>query len=268
MLWENLRVTQFNEWIEKSRGVCVLPIGVLEKHGDHLPVGTDMFVARAVCERAAEIEPAVVFPYYFLGQISEARHYKGAIAASGQLRTDILLEMCDEIARNGFKKILIVNSHGGNRSFLSSFVGETRHLGRDYNVYYCQAGGFSEDQVKKICELAGTEKLGAHAGISETSLMLHLHPDLTNLSDQDPIEGESLDKLKTLEDLQIDTGINWYAKFPHHYAGAHTGANAGLGETAFEMMCANTAKRIRAVKEDSVTAELFGEFFTRARDPE
>ena len=85
MLWQELTSPHFGEWVEKSKGVCLLPLGVLERHGDHLPLGTDMYTAIQISRRAAEISPAVVFPYYFLGQISEARHYKGTIAASHKL---------------------------------------------------------------------------------------------------------------------------------------------------------------------------------------
>ena len=59
MLWENLREEEFKEAIEKSKGVCIIPIGSLEKHGQHLPVGMDSIAAAKWCELAAEKEYAV-----------------------------------------------------------------------------------------------------------------------------------------------------------------------------------------------------------------
>ena len=66
MLWENLREEEFKDAIEKSKGVCILPIGCLEKHGQHMPVGTDVIQVAEIARMAAEEEDAVVFPpmYY------------------------------------------------------------------------------------------------------------------------------------------------------------------------------------------------------------
>ena len=72
MLWEKLREEEFEKAIEDSKGVCILPIGCLEKHGQHLPVGTDTIIAADVCAKAAEIEPAVVFPTMIFGEKSGA----------------------------------------------------------------------------------------------------------------------------------------------------------------------------------------------------
>ena len=99
MLWEELTAKEFPDCVKESEGICVLPIGVLEKHGNHLPVGTDMYTGQAVCKKAAEMEKSIVFPYYFLGQIAEARHFPGCISASHRLLMGALREMCDEICR-------------------------------------------------------------------------------------------------------------------------------------------------------------------------
>ena len=77
VLWEELSAKEFETCVARSEGLCLLPIGVLEKHGDHLPLGTDMYIVTALAKKAAEQSYTVVFPYYFLGQIAEARHVKG-----------------------------------------------------------------------------------------------------------------------------------------------------------------------------------------------
>ena len=267
MQWENIRANQFGYWVEKSEGVCILPIGVVEKHGNHLPLGTDMFAGTAICKKAAEMETAVVFPYYFLGQISEARHVKGTIAPSHRLMMDSLLEMCDEIHRNGFTKIIIASSHGGNSSFLPFFLQEFPRLNREYSVFSCFAGGLTPEQRDAICKAAGADDLGEHAGLSETSLMMHLHPELICMEDQDPTEGESLNRFKELEDLNVYSGFWWYAQYPNHVAGDHTKATPELGKMLFDMQWGNLVKKIKAVKADTLSLKLIEEYNTLGNNP-
>jgi hypothetical protein len=118
---EELTSPEFAQAVELSGSVCILPIGILEKHGPHLPLGTDMMDAREVALRAAKQEYSIVFPEYYFGQIYEAKHQPGTIAYSAELVWNLLQETCDELARNGLKKIIIVNGHGGNRFFLNYF---------------------------------------------------------------------------------------------------------------------------------------------------
>ena len=81
--WEELTAADFVTGIHQSQGVCLLPFGILEKHGPHLPLGTDLINARWVALHAAAEEYAVVFPPYYFGQIDEARHEPGTLAYSG-----------------------------------------------------------------------------------------------------------------------------------------------------------------------------------------
>ena len=72
MQWENLTAPDFAGAVKDTQGVCVLPLACIERHGDHLPLGTDLFLGMEVARRAAEIEPAVVFPPFYFTQILEA----------------------------------------------------------------------------------------------------------------------------------------------------------------------------------------------------
>jgi creatinine amidohydrolase len=267
MLWEELTAHQFPNSVKEAQGVCILPIGVLEKHGNHLPVGTDMFTAQALCKKAAEAETSVVFPYYFFGQIAEARHYPGCISVSHRLLMDALLEMCDEIHRNGFNKIIIVSSHGGNGYFLPFFVQEMPRLGKAYNVYTWFCGQMKEQQRKTVCELAKTNDLGAHAGLSETSVMMHLKPDLIHMEKVNPDESKNQGRLANLKEKGVVTGLNWYADFPYHFAGDPSTASAELGKVIFDIMCKNLAEIIRAVKEDNISEKMIKEFKLAGENP-
>src|SRR5450432_4914762 len=106
--WEELTAADFRQAIEQSRGTCLLPFGILEKHGPQLPLGTDLLNVRYASLHAAEKEYAVVFPEYYFGQIFEAKHEPGTVAYSARLQFELLQETTDEMARNGCKKIVIV----------------------------------------------------------------------------------------------------------------------------------------------------------------
>src|SRR3974390_780478 len=88
--WEELTANDFRAAIAKSQGTCLLPFGILEKHGPHLPLGTDLLNVRYVSEHAALEEYAVVFPEYYAGQIFEAKHQPGTIAYSPELQLMLL----------------------------------------------------------------------------------------------------------------------------------------------------------------------------------
>jgi creatinine amidohydrolase len=259
-LWEELSSREFESSIDKSEGVCVLPIGVLEKHGDHLPLGTDMYIVNVVAKKAVEQSFAVVFPYYFLGQITEARHVKGTLAASHRFIMDILLGMCDEINRNGFKKIFILNGHGGNNYFLPFFMQEFPALKRPYAVYTRFVHDMAEEQQKAISATSGESDMGDHAGFSETSLMMYLRPELVHLERAKISESVSLDRLKELQDQSIVTGFDWYSKYPYHFAGDPSRATGEHGKFIFDILVTNTVNAINAIKADETSLKLIDEY--------
>jgi creatinine amidohydrolase len=133
--WEELTAADFREGIHRSQGTCLLPFGILEKHGPHLPLGTDLLDVRYAALHAAEQEYAVVFPEYYFGQIAEARHEPGTIAYSREMQLALLQETTDEMARNGCKKVIIVNGHGGNEHLLPYFAQTQLDKPHDYVVY-------------------------------------------------------------------------------------------------------------------------------------
>src|SRR5207247_9875279 len=84
--WEELTASDFVSALQASRGTCLLPFGILEKHGPAGPLGTDLINVRFVTLRATKEEYAIVFPEYYVGQIFEARHQPGTIAYSSHLQ--------------------------------------------------------------------------------------------------------------------------------------------------------------------------------------
>jgi len=264
MLWEELTAQEFDSCVEKSEGLCVLPIGVLEKHGNHLPLGTDMYIVRGIAEAAAEASPTVVFPYYYLGQIAEARHVKGTIAASHKLMMDALLEMCDEIHRNGFTKILILSGHGGNSHFLPYFAQMYPGIKRDYALYTHFVHDLTDEDYEEIKKRTETDDLGKHAGFSETALIMHLRPDLVKMDTVDIEESISLGRLDEIKEVRVFTGYNWYADYPNHIAGDPSLATADKGKIIFDMACSKVEKILQVIKNDKNSHKLIEEYNKKA----
>jgi creatinine amidohydrolase len=263
MQWENLTTPQFAEAVQRSEGVCLVPLGVIEKHGDHLPLGTDLFIGRELALRAAALEPAVVFPPYFFTQIFEARHTPGTIAIPSGVMYDLLQATCDEIARNGLKKIILVNAHGGNRHFLQHFLMLQLERPRDYVVYLPRPGARDTAFDEAWARLRQSTIRDEHAGEGETSTMLAIAPDLVDLAPLPTDEGVALDRLAHLREVQVDTAIGWYADFPHHYSGRGEFGAAEKGEFILAERARKLARLTRLVKDDTAAPALQAEFFAR-----
>lgn len=262
MRWDELTGDLFAEAVQKAEGVCLLPLSCIERHGHHLPLATDMFIGREVCNRAAALEPAIVFPDFIFTQILEARHYPGCIGIEPELIIRLLENTCREIARNGLKKIVIVNAHGGNDNLIHYFAQIQLASPRDYVVYVAEQALSPEDEAALRAQWETT--VDGHAGESETSAILAIRPDLVQ-RDALPTDGEGmpLGRLQRLRDLNIDMGIWWYADHPSHYRGDASPASTKKGNRLLDAQARGLAKVIRAIKEDTETQRLQEEFFCR-----
>lgn len=212
--WEELTGGDFIAAIQQSKGSCLLPFGILEKHGPHLPLGTDLLNVRYASLQGAAQEYAIVFPEYYFGQIFEARHEPGTVAYSAKLQLELLQETTDEMARNGCKKIIIVNGHGGNNSLLPFFAQSQLAAPRDYVVYVYQPSPNAPGRPPLKSTTDG------HAGESETSHLMIARPDLVHIDRAASESGADQNRLDLPAGLY--TGIWWYARFPNHYAGDGT----------------------------------------------
>ena len=259
--WEELTAGDFIQAIQKSQGACLLPFGIIEKHGPHLPLGTDLLNVRYLAERAAEKEYAVVFPAYYFGQIFEAKHEPGTVAYSRGLQLQLLQETTDEMARNGCKKVIIVNGHGGNNSLLPFFAQTQLEAPHDYVVYVVGIMRSAQGEPKHKSNPA----TDMHAGESETSLSMIARPDLVHLDRAPQESGADQARLKLPEGVY--TGIWWYARFPNHYAGEGAAASRELGEFEARTWINGVVQAIRAVKADQESLRLQNEFYERSKHP-
>lgn len=257
--WEELTAGDFREGIHRSQGVCLLPFGILEKHGPHLPLGTDLLDVRYATLHAAEQEYAVVFPEYYFGQIAEAKHEPGTMSYSRGLQMALLQETTDEMARNGCKKILIVNGHGGNESLLPYFAQTQLDKPHDYVVYVVDERSPEQGGPPK------KTKIDMHAGESETSKMMISRPDLVH---QDRAASESgADQARQKLPPDVYTGIWWYTRFPNHYSGEGAAATKELGQYQMNWWIDSVVKAIKAVKADDVSPKMQQEFYEKSTHP-
>jgi len=257
--WEDLTADDFIHAIQQAQGTCLLPFGILEKHGPQLPIGTDLINVRYASLHAAREEYAVVFPAYYFGQIAEAKHEPGTIAYSRDMQLDLLQETTDEMARNGCKKILIVNGHGGNEDLLPYFAQTQLDKPHDY-VVYIQWGGMKQPKSS-----LHKDAVDMHAGQSETSNMMVSQPDLVHMDRVGQESGADQKRLHLPSDVY--TGIWWYARFPNHYAGDASTASKELGEEDMKNWIATIADAIRAVKADDESPKLQNEFYEESQHP-
>lgn len=267
--WEALTAPNFVKAVELSGGVCIIPIGVYEKHATHLPLGTDMYDVRAVANKAAEKEYAIVFPTYYFSQINEARSQPGTIAYSNELIWKVLDETCSELSRNGLKKIILLSGHGGNPRFLTFWLENQLSSPRDYEVVLFENEEQGKDpDPKREQEIKSLTKatLDGHAGESETSNMLYLYPELV---DKDAINSESGSDQNRLRIPYGTTGngFNWYASYPNHYMGDASQHNVRLGELQIAREADQVAELIKYMKSDNTLRQIKDEFFKKAANP-
>jgi creatinine amidohydrolase len=260
MKWEELTGDAFPRAVKEAQGVCLLPLSCLERHGHHLPLGTDMYIARDLCNRIAALEPAIVFYDHIYTQILEARHTPGCIGLDPDLTIRLLDNLCREIARNGLKKIVLVNGHGGNDHLLYYFAQIQLASPRDYVVYVANPA-YAGEELPEVAPLWETEVDG-HAGERETSAILAIRPDLVDKPAlKSDGEGNPLGRLDALRDAGGYVGIWWYADHPSHYCGDGTFGNAEKGEKWLDAHARELAKTIRAIKADTESKRLQDEFF-------
>lgn len=257
--WEELTGPDFIRAIQQAQETCILPIGILEKHGPHLPIGSDLFTSRYTALHAAEEQYAVVFPEYYFGQIAEARHEPGTVSYPRELQLALLQATTDEMGRNGCKKILIVNGHGGNNHLLPYFAQTQLDKPHDYVVYiFDQRVPASGGPKKKTTN-------DQHAGESETSKLMIIRPDLVHPDRATNESGADQHHLNLPEGVY--TGIWWYARFPDHYAGDGTAATQELGEYQMKWWVDSVAKTLAAIKADRDSLRLQKEFFEKTQHP-
>jgi len=260
MQWELLTAPKLLKARDECGGVAILPIGSLERHGEHLPTGIDTIAAHRKCVAAAERERAVVLPPLFYSNVIEMKNNIGAVPLDTMVLFRMVENILDEVARNGFRKIILVSGHGGNRYWLPLLM---QHLGdkdKDYAVYLARPQ-MSEGDRKELADLRESDVPELHAGEMESSVALYLVPEAC---DMDALPEEPGTTRKGT-DVPAYTPIEWYSFFPEAYAGDAGPASAEKGKRAFELAVGALVEVIRSVKADESVLEHSKRFNREAR---
>lgn len=261
--WDELTASEWELALKESNQTCILPIGILEKHGPGVPIGSDLIRAREWADRATKKEYAVVFPDYFYGQVNEAKQQYGTFSLPSQLAMELLEATTSEIARNGFKKIIIINSHGGNPQMIRYFIQNQLEKKKDYVVYF-----FEPDMPESVAnEIKAVRKTDPatdqHGGEREASEIAYLRPELLRLDKSQLESGANQDRLKLPNTLY--TAIWWYASYPNHYAGKAEFASKKLGALITENTISSLTNAIKSVKADTTTLKIQNEYFEKVK---
>ena len=168
---------------DKENAVIIQPIGSVEQHGHHLPIIVDSAIGLAVIGKAlanlkADI-PAYCLPPLYYGKSNEHEGFPGTITLSANTLLAILQEVADSIYEAGFRKLAIVNSHGGQPQILEIAARDTHHKYQDFCIFPLFIW-----KVPNIAQEITTEKeieYGIHGGDLETSLMLSILPEQVNM---------------------------------------------------------------------------------------
>ena len=179
--WADYRTTEF-DGIDPEKVIAILPTAAIEQHGPHLPIGVDTMIAegmlgelRATCPDDLDIR---ILPVQAVGKSNEHLHAKGTLTLSAENALRIWTEIGLSVARAGVRKIVIVNSHGGNLDLISILARELR-VQAGMLAVKCQWGNFGTPEGL-FSEREG--RFGIHGGDRETSLMLHFRPELVDMA--------------------------------------------------------------------------------------
>ena len=281
MLWENLREEEFAQSVAASKGLCVVPVGCLEKHGQHLPVRTDVIHITEIARIASEKEPVCIFPTMYFGEKTGSGEFAGTVIFSSQLRLQILKETCSEIYRNGFDKILLYNGHGGNQSMISYFSRSVLYEKSPYSVFDYSIGSdfatpkkllagkydyLTAEDRKILQSYVDEKKRFGHADFIETGWVYGVRPETVRLDKVYQEDCASTHSFDDFSKLKINTPFSWMANFPNSYEGdMHDGMNGRIARAMVEYSVQRLCEVIKFLKNETISDEYRKKWIDKQR---
>jgi len=173
----HMTVPEVEEFLKKS-DMVIIPLGAMEQHGLHLPMGTDFINGVERCKLIAQERDILVAPVLMAGQSPYHMGFAGTITLSAETILQVHLEAVESLIRHGFSRFVIMNAHGGNRAISTLLVDQINQTTAGIAVNFGQA---IQPFMERSAERTPATKLDRHGGTSETSSSLYLMPDLVQL---------------------------------------------------------------------------------------
>lgn len=230
--------------LDKSRLMAVLPVGAIEQHGPHLPVSVDQAILDGIIRATLPLLPAglpaLFLPTLPIGKSDEHSAYPGTLTLSAATLMAVWSEVGDSLARAGVRKLVILNSHGGQMAPMDIVV---RDLRCRHGMIAVAASWFAMGLPERLFD-AREERFGIHAGDMETSVMLALHPEKVRMDharDFQPLAARL-----SAENRHLGLGpsgrLGWLAQDQHPSGACGNAANATAEKG--RMVIANAAAQI------------------------
>jgi creatinine amidohydrolase/Fe(II)-dependent formamide hydrolase-like protein len=244
-LWGELTWRQARALIKKM-DVALLPVGAVEQHGPHLPLDTDAFdadyLARRVAEACSDPKPLVLPPMPY-GVSYHHADFTGTISISNDTLAKMIYEIGMSVSRNGIRKLVIINGHGGNSPTLNYAA---QMINRDAHIFVCvDTGETSDVDIYKFVETPND----VHAGEIETSTGLAARPQLVLM---DQVKKQIPKFSSRYLDFTSKRGVSWYAYTrkisTSGVMGDPTKASAAKGEKIWEIMIAHLVSFVEDLK--------------------
>lgn len=235
--WGDYRTTEYAS-IDPEATIAVLPVAAIEQHGPHLPVSTDTTIMNGMLETVIERLPADldirILPVQSVGKSNEHIRAPGTLTLPATTLVEAWTELGLSVARAGVRKIVFVNSHGGNEEIMGIVARELRvrqdmlAAKTSWQRFGRPAGMYTPEE----------DRLGIHGGDVETSLMLHFRPDLVDMGKVQNFVS-NVTKADTQFELLRQTGTHAFAWIagdinPHGVAGDASIATAEKGRLTAE----------------------------------
>jgi creatinine amidohydrolase len=172
LIFQNENSYEVKEKIEKSK-IAILPIGAVEAHGPHLPLGTDNLLAERLSERVAEKTGAFVLPTLPYGQVWSLKNFPGSINISNESLISLLVDMGISLYEQGFRVFAIINGHLGNAVALKEAARKLYQKFPEFKILYLFYPG-TKKVIEEVRETESSHATYFHACEIETSYMLYL----------------------------------------------------------------------------------------------
>ena len=254
--WGSYTTYELEELIEKDP-VVLIPVGAYEQHGPHLALNTDKVIAEKICEelvRRAEI-PCASLPAVWCGISEHHMKFSGSLTLKHETMSAFLFDILDSLARSGVRKVLAVNSHGGNMVAVNEALTKASYQygGTFALLTYWNLIG-DEIRENRRSEFGGI----SHACEMETALQMYLQPDNVRMDRLPPannVKGGSFWSPAMFASNKISMYIPYDQLSELGHIGDPQKATPEFGETVFEAVIKKALKLVEVIQKGELLNE-------------